>query len=425
MSEKEQKKFGILVGGGPAPGINSVIHAVTLEAYRNGYEVFGIFDGFKNLIDGNLFGTKLTPKDVAYVYKEGGSIIHSSRANPTKTQETLKRVVETLVGGGIFYLVSIGGDDTAFSASQVAKCAKEMKGVTLKSVHVPKTIDNDLPLPDDIPTFGYETAREVGARLVMNLKRDASTLNHWFLVQSMGRQSGQLALGIGYGAMATVTIIPEQWEGREIHLKEIVDILVTTMLLRKLEGKPYGVAVLAEGLLEHLSQQDLGALDHVGRDEHGHAYMPDINFLDILKNALDRELNLLGLKIKMVKYVLGYELRCAPPCVYDIEYTRNLGGAAVDFLLGGGSDSVITLQKGQIVPIPYTQIIDPVTGKTEVRMVNLNGFLYKSAYKFMTCLKPEHAYLPNLQEKLASLTNLNEAEFTDRYGYLISKSHPE
>jgi 6-phosphofructokinase 1 len=331
-------------------------------------------------------------------------------------------VVETLAGGGISYLVSIGGDDTAFSASQVAKYAREMKGITLKSVHIPKTIDNDLPLPDNIPTFGYETARELGARLVMNLKRDASTLNHWFLVQSMGRQSGQLALGIGYGAMATVTIIPEQWEGREIRLKEIVDILVTTMLLRKLEGKPYGVAVLAEGLLEHLSQQDLGTLDHVGRDEHGHIYMPDINFLDILKSALDRELDRLGLKIKMVKYVLGYELRCAPPCVYDIEYTRNLGGAAVGFLLGGGSDSVITMQNGRVVPIPYSKIIDQVSGKTEVRMVNLHGFLYQSAYKFMTCLKPEHASIPDLKKKLASLTNLNEADFSDRYGYLMSKT---
>jgi 6-phosphofructokinase 1 len=421
MSKKKQKKFGILVGGGPAPGINSVIHAVTLEAHRNGYEVFGIFNGFKNLIDGNLIGTNLTPKDVAYIYKEGGSILHSARANPTKTQETLKVVVETLAEAGINYLVSIGGDDTAFSAFQVAKYAKGRKVVTLKSVHIPKTIDNDLPLPDDIPTFGYESARELGARLVMNLKRDAFTLNHWFLVQSMGRHSGHLALGIGYGAMATVTIIPEQWEGREIRLKEIIDVLVTTILLRKLEGKPYGVAVLAEGLLEQISQQDLGTMDNVGRDEFGHKCIPDINFLDLLKIALDRELDLLGLKIKIVKHVLGYELRCAPPCMYDIEYTRNLGGAAVDFLLGGGSDSVITLQKGQVVPIPYAQILDPATGKTEVRMVNLHGFLFQSAYKFMTCLKPEHVHNTNLLEKLASLTNLNQADFTDRYGYLMSE----
>lgn len=421
MNRKVQKKIGILVGGGPAPGINSVIHAVTLEAHRNGYEVFGIFDGFKNLIDGNLIGTTLTPKDVAYIYKEGGSILHSARANPTNSPETLKCVVDTLTEGGIGFLVSIGGDDTAFSALQVTKYAREMEGIALKSVHIPKTIDNDLPLPDDIPTFGYETARELGARLVMNLKRDASSLNHWFLVQSMGRQSGHLALGIGYGSMATVTIIPEQWEGKEIRLKEITDILVTTILLRKLEGKSYGVAVLAEGLLECLSQQDLGSLDYIGRDQHGHMHMPDINFLDRLKSDLERELDRLGLKIKLVKYVLGYELRCAPPCINDIVYSRNLGGAAVDYLLEGGSDSIITIQNGQVIPIPYSQIIDPVSGKIKVRMVNLHGLLYQSSYKFMTCLKSDHASMPNIIKELASLTNLNEADFTDRYGYLMRK----
>ena len=414
-----QNEIGILVGGGPAPGINSVIHAVTLEAYRNRREVFGIYNGFKHLIDGNLIGRRLTPQDVSYIYQEGGSILHSARANPTKTQETLEQVVKTLVEAGIGALVSIGGDDTVFSASQVAKYAREKMGIDLKSVHIPKTIDNDLPLPDDVSTFGYETAREVGARLVMNLKRDAGTMHHWFLVQSMGRQSGHLALGIGYGALASVTIIPEEWSGREIRLHEIVDILVTSMLLRLLDGKPYGVVVLAEGILEHLSRHDLGTLDHVARDEHGHIRMSDINFLDILKDAADIELEALGLKIKMVKYVLGYELRCAPPCVYDIEYTRNLGGAAVNFLLAGGSDAIITLQNGQIVPIPYAHMIDPATGKTEVRMVNLQGVRYQSAYQFMTRLKPEHASQPDLVEKLAALTQISTTEFMKRYGYLM------
>jgi ATP-dependent phosphofructokinase / diphosphate-dependent phosphofructokinase len=421
MEKKTQNKIGILVGGGPAPGINSVIHAVTLEAYRNQCDVFGIYDGFKNLIDGNLIGQRLTPHDVAYIYKEGGSILHSARANPTKTQEMLEKVVKTLAEAEIEALVSIGGDDTAFSASQVAKYAREKMGIALKSVHVPKTIDNDLPLPDDIPTFGYETAREVGARMVMNLKRDATTMHHWFLVQSMGRQSGHLALGIGYGALASVTIIPEEWSGREIRLREIVDILVTSILLRMMDGKPYGVAVLAEGIVEHLSRSDLGTLDHVARDEHGHIRMPDINFLDMLKDAVDRELESLGLKMKMVKHVLGYELRCAPPCVSDIEYTRNLGGAAVNFLLAGGSDSIITLQNGRIVPIPYAQMINPATGKTEVRMVNIQGVRYQSAYQFMTRLKPEHASQPYLVEKLVALTHLSTPEFMKRYGYLMEK----
>ncbi|MCE1255306.1 MAG: 6-phosphofructokinase [Anaerolineae bacterium] len=413
------KKFGVLVGGGPAPGINSGIHAVTMEAYRNGCEVFGICDGFKQLMEGELVGTPLTPAEVAYIYSEGGSILHTARANPTKSPGALEKVVKTLHEAGINALVSIGGDDTAFSAARVAQYAQETMGIELKSAHVPKTIDNDLPLPEDIPTFGFETARETGTRLVMNLKRDAATSYQWFLVLSMGRQSGHLALGIGQGALATLTLIPEEWRGKEIRLQSVVDVLVTSMLMRSLQGKPYGVAVLAEGLLENLAHEDLKSLDHVERDEHGHIRLADINFLDVLKKALDKELAGLGIKHKMVKHTLGYELRCAPPCAYDIEYTRSLGGAAVDFLLQGFSNAIITLQRGLIVPIPYDQMINPETGRTEVRLVNIDGFKYQSAYKFMTRLKPEHAGNEALFAGLASLTNLDVEAFKRRYVYLV------
>ncbi len=150
-------KIGILVGGGSAPGINSVIHAVTMEAYRNHCTVTGIYDGFKHLMEGKLVGVELTPEMVGYIYLEGGSILHSARANPTKSPDALHQCVTTLKNAGIDALVSIGGDDTAYSASQVVRYAQEIMDVDLRSVHVPKTIDNDLPLPGDIPTFGYET----------------------------------------------------------------------------------------------------------------------------------------------------------------------------------------------------------------------------------------------------------------------------
>ena len=412
-------KIGILVGGGSAPGINSVIHAVTMEAYRNHCTVMGIYDGFKHLMDGNLVGVPLTPEMVGYIYLEGGSILHSARANPTKSPDALRQCVTALQNAGIDALISIGGDDTAYSASQVAKYAREIMGIDLRSVHVPKTIDNDLPLPGDIPTFGYETAREVGTRLVMNLKRDSFTMRHWFLVLSMGRNSGHLALGIGQGATSTITLIPEEWSGREIRLHEVVDTLVTTMLMRLTEGKPYGVAVLAEGILENLSHEDLKTLKHVERDEHGHIRLPDVNFLDILKNEIDKELAVHGIRLKMVKHVLGYELRCAPPCALDIEYTRGLGGAAVEFLLNGGTSAIITLQRGQMVPIPYQDMINQQTGRTEVRMVDTNSYGYNTAYKFMTRLKPEHADDEILFEKLAALTQQTEKEFKQRYGYLM------
>jgi 6-phosphofructokinase 1 len=412
-------KIGILVGGGSAPGINSVIHAVTMEAYRNRCTVTGIYDGFKHLMQGKLVGVELTPQMVGYIYLEGGSILHSARANPTKSPEALRQCVTTLQNAGIDALVSIGGDDTAFSASQVAKYAQEVMGVDLRSVHVPKTIDNDLPLPGDIPTFGYETAREVGARMVMNLKRDSFTMQHWFLVLSMGRNAGHLALGIGQGATSTITLIPEEWSGREIRLHEVVDTLVTTMLMRLTEGKPYGVAVLAEGLLENLSHEDLKTLKNVERDEHGHIRLPDVNFLDILKNEIDRELAVYGIRLKMVKHVIGYELRCAPPCALDIEYTRGLGGAAVEFLLNGGTSAIITLQHGQMVPIPYQDMLNQATGRTDVRMVDRNSYRYSTAYKFMTRLKPEHADDDQLFEKLAAVTHQTVAQFKERYKYLM------
>jgi 6-phosphofructokinase len=276
-----------------------------------------------------------------------------------------------------------------------------------------------LPLPEDIATFGYETAREVGCRMVMNLKKDAVTSRHWFLVLTMGRKSGHLALGIGASAMATVTLIPEEWGGAEIRLHEVVNILVSTMLMRLAEDKPYGVAVMAEGILENLSRADLKTLDHVERDEHGHIRLAEVNFLDILKKEMERELKSLGISLKMVKHVLGYELRCAPPCAFDIEYTRSLGEAAVDYLVEGGTNAIITLQRGQIVPIPYHEMIGPETGRTEVRMVNINSFRYQSACKFMTRLKPEHSHDEKLFERMAAQTNLSAEQIKERYGYLV------
>lgn len=416
--ETTDNRIGILVGGGPAPGINGVIYAATMEACKHDREVVGIYDGFKHLMDGEVVGIPLLPETVAYIHQEGGSILHTARANPTRSEQSLHNCVAALLGAGITSLVSIGGDDTAFSASRVARYAQESMGMRLSSVHVPKTIDNDLPLPEDIPTFGFETARALGAQLAVNLKRDAATSQHWFLVMTMGRKAGHLALGIGKSAVATVTIIPEEWAGREIRLQEVVDILATSVLLRMLEGKPYGVAILAEGILENLAHADLEALDNVERDEHGHIRLAEVNFLDILKQNLNRELAQMGVHVRLVKQVLGYELRCAPPCAFDVEYTRTLGEAAIDFLLRGGANAIITLQHNQIVPIPYDEMIDPVTGRTEVRLVDTSSYRYQSNYKSMTRLKPEHAGDQALFERLAALTNLSPAQFKQRFGYL-------
>ena len=191
------KRLGILVGGGPAPGINAVISAATIEAINQGFEVVGIRDGFKHLVRRDPSALRpLAIDDVSRVHLLGGSILGTSRENPTKTLESTRAVIETLQQVGITHLITIGGDDTALSSRYVG----EHSNGTIRGVHVPKTIDNDLPLPPHIPTFGFQTARHVGVELVRNLMEDARSTRRWYIVVAMGRKAGHLALGIGKAA---------------------------------------------------------------------------------------------------------------------------------------------------------------------------------------------------------------------------------
>ena len=189
-------RLGILVGGGPAPGINGTIGAATIEANNSGLEVVGIYDGFEHLMRGWTDAVRpLAIADVSRVHSQGGSILRTSRANPTRAAEDLARTVGALRELGVTSLVTVGGDDTAFSAFEVAKAANG----ALRVAHAPKTIDNDLPLPGGMPTFGFETAQHVGTQVVLNLMEDSRTTGRWFFVSVMGRTAGHLALEVWPG----------------------------------------------------------------------------------------------------------------------------------------------------------------------------------------------------------------------------------
>jgi 6-phosphofructokinase 1 len=248
---------------------------------------------------------------------------------------------------------------------------------------------------------------------------DALTGQRWFLVVTMGRNAGHLALGIGKSSGATVTLIPEEWAGREIRLQEVTDILATAVIRRMAEGKHYGVAIVAEGIIEHMSHEDLDMLDDAERDEHGHIRLSEVNSSDILKNALRKQLRDLGIDVRLISKDVGYELRCADPIAYDIDYTRSLGEAAVAFLVEGGTNATISIQQNQMVPIPFDQMMDPETGRTEVRQVDVDSFTYRSAFKFMIRLKPKHAGNEMLLARMAAQTNISLNEFKARFGYLI------
>ena len=231
------KKLAILVGGGPAPGINSVIGASTIRADLEGIDVIGIRDGFKWIMQGDITHIRnLTIQNVSRIHFRGGSYIGISRANPTKEKKHLENTVTSLLRLNVDKLITIGGDDTAYSALKV----DEMAAGRIKVVHVPKTIDNDLDLPHGIPTFGFQTARHIGVEVVKNLMVDAQTTSRWYFVVSMGRKAGHLALGIGKAAGATLTVIPEEFPGPTIKLSHMVDVLVGAIVKRMSYGKTDG-----------------------------------------------------------------------------------------------------------------------------------------------------------------------------------------
>src|SRR5262249_2865513 len=153
----------------------------------------------------------------------------TSRTNPTQSETAMHNVLDTLHKLNVSALVTIGGDDTAFSGSQVWARGQGI----IRVAHVPKTIDNDLPLPGSTPTFGFAAGRPVGVHLVRNLAEDARTTSRWYLIVSMGRACGHLALGIGKAAAATLTIIPEEFRGRRVNLHELCDIILGSIIKRR------------------------------------------------------------------------------------------------------------------------------------------------------------------------------------------------
>lgn len=424
---KSNGKLGIVVGGGPAPGINGVISAVTIEAIVDGMEVYGFIDGFKHLVKGSVDNIKkLSIEDVKGIHLKGGSILGTSRTNPAKNDADMKQVIESLKTLGITKLVTIGGDDTAFSASQVYLKANG----TIHVAHVPKTIDNDLPLPPSTPTFGFETARHYGVKIVRSLSEDAITTSRWYLVISMGRAAGHLALGIGKAAAATLTIIPEEFEDRDVSLGEVVDILLGSILKRRKNGSDYGVAVLAEGLLEKIGEKGLSNLDSnelgrygkVERDPHGHLRLGEIEFGRMVKDHLSLKLAELGISLTVIDKDLGYELRCADPIPFDAEYTRDLGYGAVKFLQSSECSkfgAVISFIGGKLQPIPFENIINPTTRRMQTRVVDVKGEGFECARRYMIRLDKSDIEDPVKLGALAKSLNWTPEQFKNRFGYLV------
>ena len=414
-------KLAILAAGGPAPGINSVISAATIRSRLEHVDVIGIRDGFEWIMRGDV--DHVTPLDIGSVSRihfRGGSLIGISRANPTRDPEHLENTIVSLLRLDVSQLITIGGDDTAFTAMKLA----ERGAGRLRVVHVPKTIDNDLDLPPYVDTFGFGTARHHGVEIVKNLMVDGKTTSRWYFVIAMGRKAGHLGLGIGKAAGATLTLILEEFANHRIRLKTLVDTLAGAIIKRLNQGRRDGVAILAEGIVLGIDPEDLAGLEEVERDSHGNVRIAEVNIGEILKTQVQARLKALGLSPTIVAKNIGYELRCADPIPSDLEYTRDLGYCAARYVMAGGSAAMISMQGGRFVPIPFERMVDPETGRARVRLVDINSTRYRIAHRYMLRLRRDDFEEPHALAKLASCVGLAPDEFRREFEYLVAQEPP-
>ena len=415
MKQKMNKTLAIVVGGGPAPGINGVISAATIEAVSKDIKVIGIMDGFKWLFQGDTSKIlHLTEKNAWDIHNRGGSVLRTSREFPGNPRKQFENMIRALKALNIKFLITIGGDGTAYMARKIEEKTRGF----LSIVHVPKTIDNDLPLPGGAATFGFETARHWGAEIIENIIEDARTTGRWYFITTMGRHTGHLALGIGKAAGATITLIPEEFREKKLKFSKVADILEGSIIKRLAQRYPHGVAILAEGIADKIDVRELSKYEHTGKDERGEVRLSEIQLGRILEQSVTRSLESRDIKIKIIFKNIGYELRAADPIPLDAEYTRNLGYSAVKFLLNGRTGAMITFYEGRLKAIPFRKMIDPVTKKTKLRYVDIKSEPYMVGREYMVRLEKED-FIPKNLARLAKASRMNTGKFRKRFSYLV------
>ncbi|MFO0972031.1 MAG: 6-phosphofructokinase [Phycisphaerae bacterium] len=296
---------------------------------------------------------------------------------------------------------------------------------------MPKTIDNDLPLPHDMNTFGFSSARYVGTQIVKNLMADSLTTGRWYVVVTMGRNAGWLTLGIGKSAGATLVLIPEEFSERTT-IARIADVIEGAMFKRRSLGRPDGVALIAEGLAYRLGDRDelqrlLGR--EVPVDAAGHIRLSEIPLGEMLKRELESRASARGEKTTLVAHTLGYEMRSADPTPADIAYCRDLGYAAVRMLLDARhvvpNGAMVSLVNGNLVPMDFQEMIDPQTNRTRVRLVNLQSLSYRVARAYQIRLETSDLENPEMLAKLARCARMTPEAFAQRYAQAATMRVPE
>ena len=369
-----KEAIAILTGGGPAPGMNTVVGSVAKTFLAKGYRVIGLHYGYSGLFNPNPRYEDLDMFRVDYIFNQGGSYLTMSRFKPTDEDFEKNFNLEFFKANNIKLLVTVGGDDTASTANRIAKFL-EAKQYPIANIHVPKTIDNDLPLPAGMPTFGYQSAKNAGSVIGRAVYNDARTSANWFVVAAMGRSAGHLAFGIASACHYPMIIIPEMFNKTKITIDKIVSLIVSAIVKRKLLNMDYGAAMVSEGVFHSLDEEEiLKSGIHFSYDDHGHPELGKVSKAEMFNTLLEKRCKALGLKVKSRPVEIGYEVRCQTPCAFDLVYCSQLGMGVYKLFSEGKTGCMVYIsQEGYVSPLYLKDLQDPVTGKIPPRLVDINA----------------------------------------------------
>ncbi|MBR5853477.1 MAG: 6-phosphofructokinase [Alistipes sp.] len=369
-----KEAIAILTGGGPAPGMNTVVGSVAKTFLAKGYRVIGLHYGYSGLFNPNPRYEDLDMFRVDYIFNQGGSYLTMSRFKPTGEDFEKNFNLDFFKNNNIKLLVTVGGDDTASTANRIAKFLERMQ-YPIANIHVPKTIDNDLPLPAGMPTFGYQSAKNAGSVIGRAVYNDARTSANWFVVAAMGRSAGHLAFGIASACHYPMIIIPEMFNKTKITIDKIISLIVSSIIKRKILGMDYGAAMVSEGVFHALDQEEiLKSGIHFSYDEHGHPELGKVSKAEMFNTLLEKRCKALGIKVKSRPVEIGYEVRCQTPCAFDLVYCSQLGMGVYKLFSEGKTGCMVYIsQEGYVSPLYLKDLQDPETGKIPPRLVDINA----------------------------------------------------
>ena len=369
-----KEAIAILTGGGPAPGMNTVVGSVAKTFLAKGYRVIGLHHGYSGLFNPNPRYEDLDMFRVDYIFNQGGSYLTMSRFKPSDDDFENNFNLDFFKSNNVKLLVTVGGDDTASTANRIAKFL-EKKQYPIANIHVPKTIDNDLPLPAGMPTFGYQSAKNAGSVIGRAVYNDARTSANWFVVAAMGRSAGHLAFGIASACHYPMIIIPEMFNKTKITIDKIISLIVSAIVKRKILGMDYGAAMVSEGVFHALDQEEiLKSGIHFSYDDHGHPELGKVSKAEMFNTLLEKRCKALGVKVKSRPVEIGYEVRCQTPCAFDLVYCSQLGMGVYKLFSEGKTGCMVYIsQEGYVSPLYLKDLQDPETGKIPPRLVDINA----------------------------------------------------